>query len=64
MYCISLSKCRICDSKELVSYLELGVPPLANSYLRKEQLDKPDFKEDLKVVFCNNCSLNKVGLRV
>jgi 2-polyprenyl-3-methyl-5-hydroxy-6-metoxy-1,4-benzoquinol methylase len=53
---VHLSKCRICDSKELLSYLELGVTPLANSYLRKEQLDKPEFKEELKVVFCNNCS--------
>jgi SAM-dependent methyltransferase len=53
---VSLSKCRICYSTELVPYLDLGVTPLANSYLRKEQLDKPEFKEELKVVFCKNCS--------
>tara|TARA_B100000315_G_scaffold157285_2_gene145891 strand:- start:3713 stop:4960 length:1248 start_codon:yes stop_codon:yes gene_type:complete len=53
---LSLSKCRICDSTELVPYLDLEVTPLANSYLRKEQLDKPEFGEELKVVFCNNCS--------
>jgi len=53
---LSLSKCRICNSTKLEPYFDLGVTPLANSYLNKEHLNKLEFKEELKVVFCKNCS--------
>ncbi len=58
---LSVSKCRICNSTGLVPYLDLGVTPLANSYLRKEQLKNPEFKEELKVVFCKNCSHSQLS---
>jgi 2-polyprenyl-3-methyl-5-hydroxy-6-metoxy-1,4-benzoquinol methylase len=51
-----VSECRICGSRNLVRYLELGETPLANSYLRKEQLSKTEFMEELAVSFCESCS--------
>jgi len=49
--------CRICKSSNLTRILDLGEMPLANSFLRKEDLDKPETKFPLAVYFCNNCGL-------
>lgn len=56
-----LSECRICGSKELREYLNLGKTPLANSYLTKEQLIGIEFKERLTVLFCENCSHSQLS---
>jgi len=51
------SRCLICKSKKLIKYLDLGTTALVNSYLAKEELDKPEFKVPLEVYYCQNCHL-------
>src|SRR4030042_1082250 len=53
----TLAQCRICQSPKLHMILSLGPMPLANSFLKKEQLNKPEPHYPLDVVFCPNCGL-------
>lgn len=55
------TSCRICGSKSLVEYLHLGVVPLANSYLREEELAQEEFKEDLALQLCEACGLSQLS---
>lgn len=52
--------CRICRSTNLHEYLDLGRTPLANSYLRAEDLQVPEFKEELKLQVCTDCGLSQL----
>ena len=54
-------KCRICKGDNAKKFLDLGVMALANSYLSKEELGKPEFKERLDVYFCPDCGLVQLG---
>ena len=54
---IHKKECRICDSSDFVKILDLDEMPPANSFLRKEDLDKPEKKFPLIVYFCKNCGL-------
>jgi len=49
--------CRVCESSKIVQFLDLGVMPPANAFLRKEDLDKPEEQFPLTVSFCENCAL-------
>ena len=49
--------CRICGSRRLSPFLDLGFTPLANRFLRKDQLDEPEPRFRLDVFFCADCSL-------
>ena len=49
--------CRVCKSSDLVKILDLGEMPLANAFLKKEDLDKPETKFPLAVYFCKSCGL-------
>jgi C-methyltransferase C-terminal domain/Putative zinc binding domain/Methyltransferase domain len=55
------TKCRICSSSRLRRYLHLGSTPLANAYLRPEQLAEPEFKEELALVLCEDCGLSQLS---
>ena len=35
---ILLNKCRICNSHDIIEYLDLNKTPLANSYIKKEEI--------------------------
>ncbi len=50
-------KCWICGIEGVKPFLSLGETALANSYLSKEQLSKPERKFPLEVAFCGNCKL-------
>jgi len=52
--------CRICKSSNLVKILDLGKMPLANAFLKKEDIDKPEEKFPLVVYFCKDCGLLQV----
>lgn len=52
--------CRICGSPALEQYLELGSTPLANSYVRKEDLRAPEFREELALQVCTTCGLSQL----
>ena len=50
--------CRICSSKLVNNFLDLGYSPLANSYLHKKDKNLPKNKNfPLKVYFCKTCKL-------
>lgn len=49
--------CLICANKRLVKYLDLGQSALANSYLRREDLNKLEPKFPLRVFYCRDCHL-------
>jgi SAM-dependent methyltransferase len=49
--------CRICGSRRLSRFLDLGLSPLANRFLRGDQLDEEEPKFRLDVFVCTDCSL-------
>jgi SAM-dependent methyltransferase len=54
------TRCRICGSNTLVRYLDLGVTPLANSYLNADQLDAPEPAAELALQICGKCGLSQL----
>ena len=50
----------MCNSENLKLFFDLGDTALANSFLKKEDLGKPEPKYPLKVYFCDNCGLNQL----
>ena len=49
--------CRYCNTPLPEPFLELGSMPLANSFLKKEQLNDVEFSCPLSLVYCETCSL-------
>lgn len=47
--------CRLCKSKNLEKFLDLGFTPPSDSFLTKEDLDKPETYFPLKVCLCQSC---------
>jgi novobiocin biosynthesis protein NovU/D-mycarose 3-C-methyltransferase len=47
--------CRICDHGELNLILDLGDMPLANRFLRPDQLDRPEPRYPLRLLLCAGC---------
>ena len=52
--------CRSCGGKRLRQILSLGEMPLANALLTLEQINQPEDKYPLKLVFCQHCSLIQI----
>jgi hypothetical protein len=52
--------CRSCGAGALDLVLALGETPLANSLLRKEELEKPELRFPLDLVFCRACCLVQI----
>jgi len=52
--------CRICGSPRLVKFLSLGETPLADAFVEREDLEKPEATFPLDVAVCEECNL--VGL--
>jgi SAM-dependent methyltransferase len=52
--------CRSCGSPSLETVLSLGVTPLANSLLMKEDLPRPEPTFPLDLAFCPTCSLVQI----
>lgn len=49
--------CRNCGSGAERTFVDLGVQPLANSYLRAHELDEPEVHYPLRPVICEQCRL-------
>ena len=47
--------CRICNSANLVQFLDLGFTPPADRFLRKEQMREPEIYYPLEVMLCSDC---------
>ena len=56
----TITRCRSCDKPELQHIISFGETPLADALLTKEELDKPEPKAPLNLVFCPNCSLVQI----
>ncbi|HTR81879.1 MAG TPA: class I SAM-dependent methyltransferase [Bacteroidota bacterium] len=54
------TRCRICNSDSLFTYIDLGKTPLANSYIKKEDLSEPEFREELAIQLCTTCGLSQL----
>jgi SAM-dependent methyltransferase len=53
----NLKKCRICGSKRLYNFLDLGSMPIPNGFLHKEQLKEEEEKFPLGCFYCEDCHL-------
>jgi SAM-dependent methyltransferase len=49
--------CRICRSKKLFRFLDLGSMPIPNGFRKKEELGKKEPKYELSCFFCEKCGL-------
>ena len=56
-----LKHCRICSSRKLVSYLNLGKQPFSNSFLNYKDLKK-EKKFPLVIILCKNCGLSQLSI--
>ena len=56
-----LKYCRICYSKKLTKYINLGKHPFSNSFLTRNQV-KGEKKFSLAVVLCKKCGLSQLSI--
>ena len=49
--------CRICNNKYLVEFCQLGTQPLANSFIKKENLSKKEKAFPLNLCLCQQCGM-------
>ncbi|MEK6845477.1 MAG: methyltransferase domain-containing protein, partial [Nanoarchaeota archaeon] len=48
--------CKICHS-QLIKFLSLGLQPIANAFLKKEELSQPEYFFPLETGFCESCKM-------
>jgi SAM-dependent methyltransferase len=51
----STPSCLLCSSRTVQGFLDLGVTALANKFLAREELSRPEPTYPLKVGFCHTC---------
>jgi SAM-dependent methyltransferase len=56
--------CRICGAELTQTFLDLGMSPLCESYLRPEELDRPETFYPLHVLICGACLLVQLPVYV
>ena len=56
-----LKYCRICHSKKLIRYLNLGKQPFSNSFLKDKDIKK-EKKFPLVLMLCKNCGLSQLSI--
>lgn len=59
-----LPPCRSCGLNNLQVVLDLGLTPLADRLVSRENLDKPDLMAPLELAFCPDCSLVQITVSV
>lgn len=52
-----MTHCRFCSEVLNIPFIDLGMSPLANSFIEPENIDKPETLFPLKVMVCRNCFL-------
>lgn len=50
-----LTKCRVCGSRNLYKFLDLGEMPIPNGFLSAEDLKRPEKKYELACFLCEDC---------
>lgn len=58
---MEMPACRICYRETLHTFHSFGSMPLANNFLREEQLSTPEDCFPLDVCFCDTCGLVQLG---
>lgn len=53
----SVTRCRMCKAERLTLFLDLGSMPPADSFLKRDQLDRPEPHYPLRVALCEECYL-------
>lgn len=53
--------CRMCGSRNLYKFLDLGLTPPADQFRRKDQLMEPDICYPLQVLMCEYCGLAQLS---
>lgn len=56
-----VSKCRICNNRNLLTFLQLGPTPIPNGFLEKGQLNMAEKFYPLDVCFCPECGITQLG---
>ena len=59
-----LERCRICDSRDLSKFLDLGETPLANALVSPERSKEPEPRYPLEVMRCARCGLVQLSVVV
>jgi SAM-dependent methyltransferase len=54
---MKLSACRVCFGKELETFLNLGLSPIANELILEKDREKTEAKKPLHALVCMTCSL-------
>ncbi len=52
---MNVTTCALCGSDDLVKVLDLGFHPLADTFLKIEQLLQPETRYPLQMLLCNSC---------
>jgi SAM-dependent methyltransferase len=52
--------CRACHGDDMRQVLDLGTQPLANAFLKPEDLDKPELRVPLILQVCRRCGLGQL----
>ena len=61
MAIIDILKCRMCNSKKLKLFLDLGNIPKVDRFLSKDELNKTELVYPLTVYLCEDCGLAQLG---
>ncbi len=59
-----ISKCRICNSSNIIKFLSLGIQPWCDNFLKESDLTKSEPEYPLELFFCNDCTLVQLGYTV
>jgi SAM-dependent methyltransferase len=55
-----MNRCRFCDAPLEITFCDLGMSPLSNSYVTPDRLDEPEMIYPLHVYVCGTCLLVQV----
>src|SRR3989338_2236923 len=56
-----IRKCRFCDTALGEPFVDLGIQPLSNAYIKPENASKKEFVCPLRVFFCKGCHLAQLS---
>ena len=61
---MKLKNCRICNSSNLTNYLNLGLTPAADAFIKEEHKHIDDQVYPLEVCLCNDCGISQLNFTV
>lgn len=50
-------ECKVCKTSNLTRFLSFGKMPVANAFLKRENLDREEFFYNMEIGFCENCKM-------